>query len=187
MTLSDLDVTVRLGRVADASGIARTYVETWRPTYAGMVPDRVLLEMSEDIQRERWHRSLDRPGGELVSVAEDRRHGIVGFAGGGAGRDSGDFGAEVFTLYVLPDAQGSGIGRGLLAHMFRAFGRAGVNSAMLWVLAENPSRFFYEAVGGERVAEREERLWGTNLPEIAYGWPDLKAVLASDLRSTGSR
>jgi hypothetical protein len=46
------------------------------------------------------------------------------------------------------------------------------------VLAQNPSRFFYEAMGGRRVGERMESLWGLELPEIAYGWPDLADALA---------
>ena len=39
---------------------------------------------------------------------------------------------------------------------------------MLWVLSGNPSRFFCEAAGGVRTAERTERLWGTDLKEISY-------------------
>ena len=38
---------VRPARLADAEAIARIEVETWRTTYAGMLPDRVLLNMSE--------------------------------------------------------------------------------------------------------------------------------------------
>ena len=52
-----------------------------------------------------------------------------------------------------------------------------LTSAIIWVLAANPSRFFYEAMGGKRVGEREEKMWGTKLREIAYGWPDLAAGL----------
>ena len=53
----------------------------------------------------------------------------------------------------------------------------GFSEAIIWVLSANPSRFFYEAMGGTRVGEREERLWGTVVNEIAYGWSDLKLAL----------
>ena len=56
---------------------------------------------------------------------------------------------------------------------------AGLDSAVIWVLAANPSRYFYEAMGGRREGERVERLWGADLKETGYGWPDLtKAIEA---------
>jgi L-amino acid N-acyltransferase YncA len=176
VTVGGLDVTIRAARPADAPAIGRVYVETWRTTYAGMVPDTVLLEMSEEIQGARWAGLIERER-EMVKVAEDARAGVVGMASGGRARRGSGFAAEVFTLYVQPDFQGAGIGRGILANMFRSFHAGGLNSAIIWVLAPNPARFFYEAVGGERVGEREERLWGADLPEIAYGWHDLGAAL----------
>jgi hypothetical protein len=51
------------------------------------------------------------------------------------------------------------------------------NTALIWVLALNPSRFFYEVMGGKRVSEREEKLWGTVLNEIGYAWDDLASAL----------
>jgi hypothetical protein len=44
------------------------------------------------------------------------------------------------------------------------------------VLADNPARFFYEAMGGRRIRERDERLWGVDLHEAAYGWRDLETI-----------
>jgi len=61
--------------------------------------------------------------------------------------------------------------------MLRALRGTGYESAMLWVLAGNPSRFFYEAMGGKRVAERNERLWGVVMPELAYEWRPLPRPL----------
>ncbi|MDH3232833.1 MAG: GNAT family N-acetyltransferase, partial [Alphaproteobacteria bacterium] len=113
---------------------------------------------------------------------EDARLGVIGMGSGGRARRGSGFAAEVFTLYVAPDAQGAGIGRGILSNMFSTFRNAGLNSAIIWVLAANPARFFYEAIGGERISEREERLWGTNLPEIGYGWRDLGAALKGPLQ-----
>jgi hypothetical protein len=49
---------------------------------------------------------------------------------------------------------------------------------MLWVLAQNPSRFFYEAMGSKRNIERTERLWGMDVPQIGYRWGDLASVFA---------
>jgi GNAT superfamily N-acetyltransferase len=182
MTAEGLQSIVRMAGPEDAAGLARVYVETWRTTYAGMVPDKVLLEMSEATQAARWARSIAR-GDELVLVAEDGGKGIVGMSSGGRARGEHGCKAEIFTLYVLPDEQGRGVGRALLAGMFGEFLEQSLDSAIIWVLAANPARFFYEATGGKRSVEREERLWGTDLPEIAYIWRDLAGVLERDLRT----
>lgn len=49
----------------------------------------------------------------------------------------------------------------------------GVASMATWVLARNPSRKFYEALGGKVIAEREVDRDGESFAEIAYGWSDL--------------
>ena len=54
----------------------------------------------------------------------------------------------------------------------------GCAEAMLWVLAENPSRFFYEVMGGRRTYERVEKLWGKEVPQIGYRWSDLAKTFA---------
>ncbi|HXM70612.1 MAG TPA: GNAT family N-acetyltransferase, partial [Thermoanaerobaculia bacterium] len=84
---------------------------------------------------------------------------------------------EVFTLYVAPDHQNRGVGSRLLEAAFQRLGEQAIHGVMLWVLARNPSRFFYEAMGGVAVASRKERLWGVVLRELAYGWPDLARAL----------
>ncbi len=35
--------TIRTATAADAAGIARVHVETWRDAYAGLIPNEVLL------------------------------------------------------------------------------------------------------------------------------------------------
>ena len=63
--------------------------------------------------------------------------------------------------------------------MFREMVLGGLPDAFLWVLSSNPSRFFYEAVGGDRAATRQEAFAGTLLDETAYAWPDLEGWLAT--------
>ena len=46
-------------------------------------------------------------------------------------------------------------------------------------LSDNPSRFFYAAMGGMLVAESTERMWGRRLRQSGYGWRDLERWLAA--------
>ena len=45
------------------------------------------------------------------------------------------------------------------------------------MLADNPTRFFYEGLGGERVGERTDTMCGVDVDEIAYAWRSLGVPL----------
>jgi hypothetical protein len=48
------------------------------------------------------------------------------------------------------------------------------------VLEANPSRAFYERLGGVLTGQEPITIANLNLIEVAYGWPDIRAL------STGS-
>lgn len=163
---------VRSAWPGDAKTIGAIHVETWRDSYAGVLPDDMLLRMSAEIEGGRWARILH--GGEAVLVAETDAGRVVAFGScGPARRTSLDYAGEVYTLYVHPDFQDQGIGRRLLRALFGALEKRGYRSAVIWVLQVNPSRYFYQTMGGRHVADRDGRLWGVVLPEAAYGWDRL--------------
>ncbi len=158
----------------DAAAIAHVHVESWRTTYAGILPDLVLLQLSERRSAQSWRRYLAMPG--VFLVAETGANGVVGFVNAGQNRVPGTaYSGEVYALYLLSEYQGQGIGRALLGASFRKLARAGHDGAMLWVLSRNPTRFFYEAMGGRKFAERAEVVGGAPQQEFAYGWDDLSA------------
>ncbi len=176
------EVGLRPARPADAPAIARVHVETWRAAYAGIVPDAYLVAMTESKQALQWNntiRSAVAPEVVLVAASSDLPGGrVVGFGSCGRARKRPGAG-EVFTLYVAPDWQGRGIGRRLLHALLAKLEAGGLNQALVWVLSDNPARFFYEAMGGRRVAERHEPFAGVRLEEAAYAWDDLGACLAA--------
>ena len=179
-------VSLRPARPGDAAAIARVQVETWRAAYAGIVPDAYLVAMTESKQALQWNNTIRRavaPEAVLAAESNDLPGGrIVGF--GSCGRARGPLGCgpgsgEIFTLYVASDWQGQGIGRRLLGELFERLHGGGLNRAVVWVLGGNPARFFYEALGGRRIAERKERFAGVELAEAGYAWRDLGAWLAA--------
>jgi GNAT superfamily N-acetyltransferase len=149
--------------------------------------------MCYEHQTRQWARTI-RDEGQSVITAAEADHGVVGFAGFGparrnarpaAGRFAGEQDAkvgEIYTLYVLPEFQDRGIGRRLLAAAFAAMAGKGYGCALLWVLRDNPSRYFYERVGGKAIAERQERLWGCITDQVCYGWSDLTQPAATRSR-----
>ena len=176
---------IRRAAKADATAIGRVHVETWQSTYAGLLPDAMLARMSEVRQSAWWARALADPGeARGIFVADDDELGVVGFGSCGPARDTpeGLDGTEarvgeVYTLYVEPDFQNQGLGRRLLDAMFRQLREQGCDCAVLWMLADNPSRFFYEGLGGRMVGERTDKMAGKDVDEVAYAWNDLESPL----------
>ena len=52
-------IRLRPAKVADARAIARIHVETWRTTYAGILPDSTLVGMTVDGKAAGWRRNPD--------------------------------------------------------------------------------------------------------------------------------
>lgn len=172
---------IRAARRDEARAIAGIEVDGWRAAYAGILPDRVLVRMSRSRQALSWARELAQ-GNDVVLVASEPG-GLVGFGSCGTQRLSGaGYAGEVYTLYVAQDAQNRGVGRLLLRGLFRTLLDAGHDSALIWVLRANPSRFFYERLGGRAVLERPIPVGGEPIDAVAYGWSDLRATLGVPAR-----
>ncbi|MGE0154514.1 MAG: N-acetyltransferase family protein [Reyranellaceae bacterium] len=181
-------IGIRRAAPPDAFAIARVHVETWRATYPTLLPhDYLAKRLSVDTRAIYWQRTLQADqANEAVFVAEEAGE-VIGFASIGrarkAPRDTVDAArpsrhwGEVFTLYVLPDHQERGAGRMLLANGFAELLERGFDAALLWVVAGNPSRFFYEAMGGRAAGSDVEKFAGASIEEICYAWPELAAAM----------
>jgi GNAT superfamily N-acetyltransferase len=178
-------IKIRRATKGDAADIGRVHVETWQSSYAGLLPDKTLAQMSDVRQSAWWTRVLGDPAeARGVFVADDEAMGIVGFGSCGPVREPPDGlngtearVGEVYTLYVESDFQNHGLGRRLLDALFRQLHADGCDTAVLWMLADNPTRFFYEGMGGEIVGNRREAFAGTKVDEVAYAWHDLDLPL----------
>jgi len=171
-------LSVRTARPEDAAELARIYIESWQDTYAGVISHALLGAMSLRGHTARWQaaiRNTERSNGAVL-VAEEAGQGVIGLCSLGAVRDSGTgFEGEVYTLYVDPAFLGRGTGRALLSGAFDALKARRLRSCLIWAHARNNACFFYEAMGGRRVATRTTRLLGELTPEIGFGWKKLVA------------
>jgi len=172
-------VTIREARIEDAAGMAKVHVDSWRTTYAGIVPDTYLANLSYAERENLWHDILGRASGNkyrFVAVNEEGQ--IVGFVSGGPKRN-GDpvYQAELYSIYLLQEYQGRGIGRQLTRRLVERFLQAGIRSMLLWVFAGNPACRFYEALGGQRLRIEQADFDGVTVDEVAYGWLDIREIL----------
>lgn len=170
--MNDLALSLRQARPSDAADLARIYISAWRDAYAGLLPHTLLGNMSQTTHTARWKSLIAISGGVLV--AEDALEGVIGLASFGPVRDHGlGLDGEIYTLYVDPDFLGLGAGSALVHGAFEALKDRKFHSCLVWSHAQNNARFFYEAMGGQKMAERTTRLGGAPVPEIGFGWKRL--------------
>ncbi|HEX5453134.1 MAG TPA: GNAT family N-acetyltransferase [Stellaceae bacterium] len=170
------EIIIRPARPDDARRIARLDVETWRATYAGILTAPFLVGLSAARREIGWATVIEREPRD-VQVAVDGDGTIQGFGSCGRCRGGGEFAGEVYTLYVAPDLQNQGIGRLLLRALFRRLVEQGCGSAIIWVLRDNPGRFFYRRLGGSEVRRRVFNVGGTEIEAAGYAWRDLPRFL----------
>lgn len=169
---------VRRATPEDSAGIAKVHVDTWRSTYRGIVSDEVLDGLSYDDRERMWQSALTtRASDNYIYVAEGDDREIVGFVAAGAEREGHTPGVgEIYAIYLLEQHHGKGIGKQLFLRAAERLSREGYDSMMLWVLEENPTCAFYEAIGGAATRTQDIDIGGDLLQEVAYEWKSLQEL-----------
>jgi GNAT superfamily N-acetyltransferase len=143
-------VIVRPAEPGDARRLAEIHVETWRATYVGVVAQELLAERRRAGRD--WTEWVPDPRTAAFVVESDDR--TVGFVTVGPSFSEPGVG-ELYSIYVVPDALGTGAGPSLLETAVGWLAERW-SEAIRWVATENPrARRFYErrgwVVDGERV------------------------------------
>jgi ribosomal protein S18 acetylase RimI-like enzyme len=180
-------IAIRRARPSDAAAIGAVHVAAWRSTYPGMLPNAFLSRLSVRRQTTYYEATIRNRMGVHVATASGADAGpaggparVVGFVTAGPTRPGahahklGD--GEIETLYVLDDWRERGIGRRLMRAAAAHLAAAGCKSAFVWVLRDNPSRWFYERLGGRVGAEATVRVAGRMVVQTAYVWADIERL-----------
>ncbi len=192
-------ICVRRARPGDAAAIGAVHVATWRNVYAGVLPEEYLAGLSPVRHAAGYERAIaDRRNGHAMFVAVasgadaplgrpdgDGGGAVVGFVSGGRGRRPGLCGeeaagsGEVETLYLLDDYRDRGLGRRLMRAMAAHLAAVGCRSVVLWVLSDNPTRWFYQRLGGRAAARETIRFAGRQVEQTAYLWDPITILLTA--------
>lgn len=178
---------IRPAQPADSPQLARIQVDSFRTAYAPIFPADYLAQFSYEEQEQDWRDLLTAPMSDFLLVAENGNGEILGYALGRPGRsrpgrssDTLGYDGELVSLHVRRPDHRQGVGRALVQAVAGRFQQLGAASMMLWVLADNPARHFYEKLGGRLLPDQKE--WGGNaeyglqVVEVAYGWSDLAGL-----------
>ena len=158
-------ISIRRARPSDAIAIGAVHVAAWRSAYPGILPDDFLARLSVPRQAAHYDAAIRAgtagcsspppPGSDVPPAAAPR---IVGFATAGRAR-GGEIGGAAWrrarwrrsTCWTTGASAASGgkLMRAAAAHL----AETGCRSCFVWVLRDNPSRWFYQRLGGRPVAE----------------------------------
>ena len=188
-------MTVRRARPSDAAAIGAVHVAAWRSAYPGILPDDYLTRLSVARQAAYYDGAirggvgvhvltasgLDVPARPLTAAAGPR---IVGFVTGDRARTRGLADGEIETLYVLDDWRERGLGRRLMRSAAAHLMTLGCRSVFLWVLRDNPSRWFYQRLGGKPVAESSVRVGGIDIAQVALVWDPIERLIQASTQAS---
>ena len=188
-------ISIRKARPADSVAIAAVHVAAWRNTYPGILPDAYLAKLSVSRQAVYYDQAIRSGTGVMVAsasgadVAPGGAARIIGFTTASRARHGEISGqvlgeGEIETLYVLDDWREHGVGRRLLRAAAAHLAEAGCRSAFLWVLRDNPSRWFYERLGGKPAAEAVIHVGGQGITQTAFVWDPIERLLAASPQSS---
>ena len=166
---------IRNAVLTDAEGIAKVHVDSWKTTYANIVPDEFLNTLSYEEREQIWKNNISLSN---VYVAENKEGKIIGFSSGGKERSIKykDFKGELYAIYISEKYQGQGIGKLLVKPIIDELKKLELYSMLVLVLEDNDSRYFYEALGGKKIDVIEVVISGKKLNELVYGWDDIRTI-----------
>jgi ribosomal protein S18 acetylase RimI-like enzyme len=184
-------VRLREADLVDADSIAAIHAEGWRLNYAGFLPAGAIAARDEHWRRQSWRRKLGREKRGCYAFVVEAADRVVGFAAGGPVRPhEGPIegaidgpgerkAAEIYSLYLAPDWQRRGWGRRLVAALATRLAADGAERLLLWCFEDNPNRSFFARLGGEIVASGQVLMADATPRETAYGWHDIRALIAA--------
>ena len=147
---SEEKVRVRGARTGDATVMGEIHVRAWQSAYRGAMPDEFLDGLDPDLRVSQWRETLTYPRTVDRHWILESDGEVAGFAHTGTSRDRDAVtgSAEIFAIYVRPEAIGSGLGRFLLAHAVRDLRGRGAAWITAWVFeGASRARHVLEAAG----------------------------------------
>ena len=170
------NLKIRLASLKDAAGIARVQVDSYLSAYKSLLPAEYLANFTYEEQEKDWQGwQKDHPE-DILLVADDDGV-IIGYSLNRKLPDEPGWG-EVAALHVSMLLKRRGVGKALFVESACQLQKKGCRSLLIWTLEDNPSRGFYEHLGGKLSKTKDwiiEEL-DFHKVEVCYRWEDITQI-----------
>jgi len=151
----------RIPTLSDVDQIASIHVQCWRETYVGLLPDEEIAKRNMTYRQILWSKMIEA-GTSHISLIDG-----VGFAQVGQQRDDTlipQYPRELYALYVLQGAHGTGAAQSLLHH---ALSQGEGPFSTLVLKGNTRATAFYHKSGGVFLKEVIDTI---GYVDLAFGW-----------------
>lgn len=174
-----VEIHIRRAIKDDISAIAKVHVDSWKTTYKGIFSNEILDNITYDQREKLWESIFQKEDGhQFRFVAETLNGKIIGFIDGGVERTGAyNCDGELYAIYILQKYQGMKIGQRLFQALLSECKKDNMQSLLVWVVANNPSKKFYEKYNPEKIDTK--LLEKLDVEEIAYAWRNMDCLYKS--------
>lgn len=158
---------IREASAEDLSALVQVHVISWNATYPDYYPKPPV-----ELRTRQWQKHFTENNNNwFCYVAENDKHGIVGFATGHDFDDSElPYKGQLDKIHILHDYKRRGLGKQLVCMVVEHFLKDGIHSMVLFADPPNPHIAFYDKLGGERLCDGQGVFHG------AFGWRDITVI-----------
>ncbi len=139
---------------ADFPIIRKIAKETWPITYAEVISMQQINYMLEWMFSEESLHQQKREGHQFLIAEEDQRP--LGFISFQSGLEGGI--TKIHKIYILPSAQGMGVGRSLINEALSAAKKEKSERVILYVNRKNTAVMFYQRIGFAIIREEDNEI-----------------------------
>ena len=157
---------IRIAVPSDVQQIAEIHVQSWKETYTGIINQDILDNLSVEKRLQLWQKLVVDENHRLFVYERDGE--ILGFLDGFLNPNKNI--AEIKAFYFLKQLKGQGFGRAMFEKFYQTIQPEQHQLLHLGVINHNPSRYFYEKMGGQMIGEEEIPEYGEGVNEVFYEW-----------------
>jgi ribosomal protein S18 acetylase RimI-like enzyme len=160
---------IRHATPSDFQHIAAIHIESWKDSYADVLPARFLAEQINRALTTYWN-EIKIHEEDIVLVSEEDL--LVGFIAVWCRPIP-----FIDNLHVRPSHRSKRLGTALLKSAAKKLIRKGHKTAYLWVFENNKKAIkFYQRLGGVQQEQAGKNIFGYEIPSRKMVWNDLSVI-----------
>lgn len=167
------NIVIEKMKEEDIEQVAKILIDSWKIAYKDIIDKSFLQNLSLREKIEKLKEEY-RTGTHIIARNKETNE-ILGITRFGKRLDELDrfikYDGEIYALYVKPGLLRKKIGSKLLLYAKESLKEQGKHKIIIWCLKENePSRKFYESMGGILLGEKICNIGGKDYPLVGYGY-----------------